>query len=187
MASPDEMAATMIANMPEKTGKSLEQWLAITRKAGLEKHGQIVKLLKSEHGMTHGFANLVAHKTLASDAGSEPGGDDALLDGMFAGPKAALRPLYEAVVKAAGKGTELRVCKTYVALRGAKKQFALVKPATKTRLDIGLNLKGVEPAGRLGPAGSLGAMVTHKVSCTAKSDIDAELKAWLKQAKDAAS
>lgn len=187
MASPDEMAATMIANMPEKTGKSLEQWLAITRKAGLEKHGQIVQLLKSEHGMTHGFANLVAHRTLASDAGSAAGGDEALLDAMFAGPKAGLRPLYEAVVKAAGKGTQLRVCKTYVALRGARKQFAIVKPSTKTRLDVGLNLKGVEAEGRLEPAGSLGSMVSHKVACTAKGDVDAELKRWLKQAREAAS
>ena len=68
--TPDEMAEAMIANMKEKTGKTLEQWIAIARKMGAAKHGEIVKILKSDHGMTHGFANLVAHKTLKSDAGS---------------------------------------------------------------------------------------------------------------------
>ena len=63
-ASPEEMAASMIANFKEKTGKTLPQWLKITAKCGLSKHGQIVKFLKSEHGMTHGFANLVAHRVL---------------------------------------------------------------------------------------------------------------------------
>ena len=57
--SPDEMAASMIANLQEKTGKSLPQWLKITKAAKLEKHGQIVKLLKTDYGVTHGFANLI--------------------------------------------------------------------------------------------------------------------------------
>ncbi|MEL6874308.1 MAG: DUF4287 domain-containing protein, partial [Pseudomonadota bacterium] len=58
MASPEEMAQSMIANMPEKTGKALTDWLKIVSSSGLEKHGQIVKYLKTDHGMTHGFANL---------------------------------------------------------------------------------------------------------------------------------
>ena len=61
MATPEEMRAVMIGNMPEKTGKPLEDWLAIVSVSGLEKHGDIMKLLKGEHGMTHGFANLVTH------------------------------------------------------------------------------------------------------------------------------
>ena len=68
--SPEDMAKAMIANMKEKTGKTLEQWIKVASKSGGPKHGGIVKHLKSEHGMTHGFANLVAHKTLKSDAGS---------------------------------------------------------------------------------------------------------------------
>lgn len=69
-SSPEEMANAMVANMKEKTGKSLDQWLAVARKTGGEKHGQVVKALKSDHGLTHGYANLVAHKLLKSDAGS---------------------------------------------------------------------------------------------------------------------
>ena len=58
------MAESMIANMPEKTGKSLTEWLKIVKKLPLEKHGQIVSHLKKEYGIGHGFANLVAHKHL---------------------------------------------------------------------------------------------------------------------------
>ena len=68
--SPEQTANTMIANFKEKTGKTLEQWIKIAKKSDLAKHGEIVKLLKADHGMTHGFAYLVAHKTLKSDAGS---------------------------------------------------------------------------------------------------------------------
>ena len=60
-ASPDDMAASMVANMKAKTGKTLEQWMAIAKKTGAGKHGQIVKALKTDHGLTHGYANLVAH------------------------------------------------------------------------------------------------------------------------------
>ena len=67
-SSPEEMAAAMIANMKDKTGKTLDQWLAVAKKTGGEKHGQVVKSLKSDHGLTHGYANLVAHKLLRSDA-----------------------------------------------------------------------------------------------------------------------
>ena len=57
--SPEEMTKTMIANLPEKTGKSLPEWLAIVGKSKLDKHGRIVTFLKKEHGVGHGFANLI--------------------------------------------------------------------------------------------------------------------------------
>ena len=87
-ASPEEMANAMIANMNEKTGKTLEQWLAIAKKTGAEKHGQLVKALKADHGLTHGYANLVAHKLMKSDAGSQAAGGTDLVAAQYAGPKA---------------------------------------------------------------------------------------------------
>ena len=63
------MAAAMVANLKEKTGKSLDQWLKIAKASKQTKHGGLVALLKSEHGLTHGYANLVAHRTLKSAAG----------------------------------------------------------------------------------------------------------------------
>lgn len=182
--SPEEMAEKMIANMKEKTGKTLAQWIALAKKSGEEKHGAIVKHLKAEHGMTHGFANLVAHKTLKSDAGSASGGDEALVDAQYAGPKADLKPVYDALIKAAkacGKDVEISPKKTYVSLR-RNKQFALIQPSTKTRVDLGINFK-IEPAkGRLEKSGSFNAMVSHRVKLEKPGDVDKDVKAWLKQA-----
>ena len=66
--SPEEMAATMLGNMKEKTGKTLEAWLKLVKKLKLQKHREILNYLKSEHDVTHGFANLIAIKALESDS-----------------------------------------------------------------------------------------------------------------------
>ena len=91
--SPEEMAASMVANMKDKTGKTLEQWLAVAKKTKLAKHGEIVKSLKTDHGLTHGYANLVAHKLLKSDAGSQAAVGTDLVAAQYAGVKADLRPI----------------------------------------------------------------------------------------------
>ncbi len=181
--SPDEMANAMIANMKEKTGKTLAQWITIAKKSGEEKHGGIVKHLKSEHGLTHGFANLVAHKTLKSDAGSA-GGDDELIAAQYAGPKAGLKPIYDALIKAAnacGKGVEISPKKSYVSLR-RNKQFAIIQPSTKTRLDLGLNFKNEPAKGRLEKSGSFNAMVSHRMRLEKPADVNKDVKTWLKKA-----
>ena len=61
----------MVANLRDKTGKSLEQWKPIVTKSGIEKHGQVVKWLKTEHGVTHGYANLIATLSREDDGGGE--------------------------------------------------------------------------------------------------------------------
>lgn len=172
----------MEANIREKTGKPVSHWVRIAKASGLEKHGQIVKFLKDEHGFTHGYANLVAHQTLASSADQHE--DDDLVAAQYAGPKAGLKPIYDKVIKAVeafGKDVELAPKKAYVSLR-RKKQFALVQPSTKTRVDLGINIKGKAPEGRLEASGSFNAMVSHRVRLESASDFDAEVKNWLKQA-----
>lgn len=181
--SPEKMAAKMIANLPEKTGKTLDEWIAIVSASGLDKHGQIVKLLKTEHGMTHGFANLVAHKARES---SEPQVVD-LVAAQFE-TKPDLRPIYDALaekVKSFGDDVELSPKKSYVSLRRSK-QFGLIQPSTKTRVDVGIQLKGDEPTDRLEVAGSSMGMVSHRVRVTSLDDIDDELTGWLRTAYDRA-
>ncbi len=180
--SPEEMAAKMIENLETKTGRNLAQWLEITRPSGIEKHGALVAFLKKEHGVTHGFANLIAHKTF--EDGSAPASGDDLVNAQYDGAKAALRPIYDRLVAAAGKlGDDVEVSpkKTCVSLR-RNKQFALVQASTKTRIDVGLNLKGVEPTERLELAGG---MCSHRVRVTAADQVDGELLGWLEQAYQA--
>ncbi len=191
--SPEEMAAAMIANMPEKTGKSLAQWLKLIKAAqkkdpaALAKHGQIVKHLKTEHSLTHGFANLVAHKTLESDAGSAENTDD-LVDAQYAGAKADLRPIYDALIKAIsafGKDVEIAPKKSYVSLR-RNKQFALIQPSTKTRVDVGINCKGRAPTDRLELSGSFNSMVSHRVRLENSKQVNKQLIGWLRDAYNGA-
>ncbi len=178
--SPEEMTNTMIANMKEKTGKKLEQWIAIAKKSGAARHGEIVKHLKSDHGMTHGFANLVAHKTLKSDAGSA---STDLVAAQYAGAKEGLKPIYDALIKTAKScgAVEIAPKKAYVSLRRSK-QFAIIQPSTKTRVDLGLNMKGEPAKGRLEKSGSFNAMVSHRVRLEKAADVDKDVKAWLKKA-----
>ncbi len=180
MASPEEMAATMLKNLPEKTGKSLAAWHTLLKRAGLEKHGQMVTLLKKEHGVTHGFANLIVSKfrEQPGDASTD------LVAAQYAGAKADLRPLYDKLIKAIesfAKDVEIAPKKAYVSLR-RNKQFAIIQPSTKTRVDVGLNLAGTKPTKRLEASGSFNSMVSHRVRLTTAADVDAALIKWLEKA-----
>jgi predicted transport protein len=185
MATPEEMAESVIRNLKEKTGKTLEEWLKVVKASKLAKHGEIVKNLKDEFGIGHGYANTIAHKALAREAPAE---GDALVEAQYAGPKAVLRPIYESLIsqlKKLGKDIEVSPKKTYVSLRRSK-QFALIQPSTATRIDVGINLKDVPPTKRLEDSGSFNAMVSHRVRLETAADVDAELLAWLKKAYEAA-
>jgi hypothetical protein len=184
MPKVEDAMATMIANFPARTGRSIEQWIELVRARGLSKHAEIVTYLKTEHAMSHGFAHRVALVGLAPAGGSS--GDD-LVDAMYAGSKSALRPLHEEAIGAAsafGPDVELSPKKAYVSVRRAK-QFATVGPGPGGRLEVGLNLRGVAAAGRLEAATN--GMCTHRVRIGGLAELDDELLGWLRQAYDGAA
>ena len=186
--TPEEQTAKMVLSLPEITGKSMDQWLTLTRSSGKAKHGELVAWLKSEHSVTHGYANLIAHYTLKSDAGSiiADGGD--LVSEMFAGDRAVLRPIFDklmASVQTFGNDIEEAPKKGYLSLRRTT-QFATLHPSTKTRFDVGIKVKGVSPTTRLEVAGSWNGMMTHRVRVASVAEVDAELIAWIQKAYDAA-
>ncbi len=177
---------TMIENLAAKTGKTLAEWTKIGHRSGATKHGEIVKHLKTEHGLTHGYANLVAHEVLQSAAQNAPTED--LVEQQFGGSKASLRPWFDKLLKAVqkfGKHIEIAPKKAYVSVR-RNKQFAIIQPSTATRLDIGINLKGIEPSDRLESSGSFNSKVSHRVRITSAAEIDKELLGWLQQAYEQA-
>ena len=179
--SPQEMAEAMVASLREKTGRTLEQWAALVKKSGAAKHGEVVKFLKGEHGVGHGYANLIASRCLAS-----PQGEGDLVAAQYAGARAHLKPIHDALVAAAKKfGSDVEVSpkKTSVSLRRAR-QFALILPATNSRVDLGLKLPGVPVAGRLEKWPD--TMCTHRVRLESKADVDKEVLGWMRQSYDAA-
>ncbi len=165
----------------EKTGKSLEHWIEVVKKSKLDKHKAIIDFLKSEHDFTHGYANFVALKAKKSDAGSI---DDAdLLANQYKG-KEDLKPIYEkllTVIDLFGHDITKTPKKDSVSII-RKKQFALIKPATKNRIDLGLKLKGKPTTDRLGNSGPFGTMCTHRVQLTEVDQVDDELIGWLQEA-----
>jgi hypothetical protein len=168
--TPEEMRKDMIEGLREKTGKTLSQWQALIWAAGLARHGEVMKFLKGEHGVSHGYANQIALKVLEPEGAPDPG-SPGLVDAQYAGSKAGLRPVYEALVaavKAFGPDVECAPKKAYVSLRRSK-QFGLIQPPTGKRVDVGLVLRGVAPGGRLEASGSFNAMVTSKTSSPTRS------------------
>ena len=183
MSSVDEQIANQVANIERSTGRSLPDWIEIIRASGLEKHGQQVAMLKADHGLGHGNANLLAIKSLEAAAGGAPAADD-LIESQYAGRAAHLRPAYEAVVAAVrgfGDDVELAPKKSYVSLR-RRKQFAQVGPSAG-QLEVGLNLPGSAVTDRLRPTSG---MATHRVRIDDAAGLDAELLAWLREAYDRA-
>lgn len=171
----------------EKTGKSLEHWVGIVKSSKIEKHGEIVKFLKSEHDFTHGFANFVSLKARAADAGSFNADD--LVAAQYSKGKEALKPIFDLMIskiQAFGDNIEIVPKKANVSLK-TKKQFALIQPSTKTRLDIGLKLRDKPTGERLQNSGPFGAMCTHRVQVFNEGDVDQELLDWIKEAWEQSS
>ena len=174
----DTALQTMIQNMPEKTGKSLEEWKKVLGEKNFEKFSEGVNYLKNEHGVSHGFANTIV--SLSQDTGASA---DDLVAQQYKG-KEDLLPIYNkliALVKTFGPEVVITPKKTTVSII-RKKQFALIKPATKTRIDLGLKLKGIDTTDRLLDSGPFGTMCTHRVQLTSDEQVDDELRAWLEEA-----
>ena len=182
MSTVDDATATMIANYPAKTGRPFEDWVQFARASGLQKHSAILAMLKTDHGMSHGFANLVALTALRPD--DAPAGD-GLVDAIYSGKHAGLRPLHDAVlgvVDGFGADVERAPKQAYVSLR-RRKQFATVGPASGGRLEIGLNLPGEAALGRLEPTTG---MCTHRVRIAADAELDEEVVGWMRAAYERA-
>jgi Domain of unknown function (DUF5655)/Domain of unknown function (DUF4287) len=184
MPDPDRAYATQLANIEVRTGKSLVELARIVAESGLEKHGEIRDMLKATLGMGHGDANTLVHH-LKQGAAPPPASSDPA-DEIYAGPKAALRPIHDALMHAIRAFGEFEVTpkKGYVSLR-RKKQFAMFGPATKTRVDLGINAKGLAGDERLLVLPP-GGMCQYQVRLTTANEVTEDVLAWVRQAYDAA-
>lgn len=180
--SQDPQAQTMIDNLPEKTGKSLPEWFKVLSAASFEKHGQMVKYLKSEFGVTHGFANTIVLLYRQKLAGGPQEGEDLIAKQYEKKPE--LKTLYDKLIKDVrqfGDDVELAPKKSYVSLRRSK-QFAIIQPSTKTHIDLGLNLKDVRASGPLIEGDKWSGMCSHRIELSSADDITREVLDWLWEA-----
>jgi predicted transport protein len=181
-----QQEANQIKNLEEQSGKSFAEWIKIVQDSKLEKHGELVNMLKEKYKIGHGYANLVVHHAKQSHAGAA-GEENDLIAEQYKG-KENLRSWYDTIIKKVssfGNDIEIAPKKAYVSLR-RKKQFLIIQPSTKSRMDIGLNLKNVSPSGKLEAAGSWNSMCTHRVKLEDEKAIDDNLFKWVKEGYDQA-
>ena len=184
MSTLDQAKQTQLNNIQKKTGKSLDELRTLAGETGLAKHGQLLAYFKTELGLGHGDANALAHfvRTPAESLGAKPVSQADVVAELYAGKKAALRPIHEAIWPEVIKlgSFEISPKKKYLSLR-RKKQFAMIGPATNTRVEVGLNIKDLPPDPRLieQPKGS---MCNYIVKLTDPAEVDAQLFSWIKSA-----
>jgi len=188
MSSLDKAVATQLNNIQMKTGKSLNELAEEVQRTGLTKHSEIRSMFQREYGLGYGDANTLVHAIMKSDGKRATDGklSTEVLDEIYTGQKAALRPIHEKLMNEIVKIGEFEIVpkKGYVSLR-RKKQFAMLGPKTNTRFELGLNARDLKHNTRLleQPKGS---MCNYIVQLKDAGDVDAELIAWIRSAFEAA-
>jgi hypothetical protein len=184
----DKAVATQLANIERRTGKSLAQLWGLIKTSGHTKHSELVAMLKKDLGMGHGDANTLVLHVLESDGSraSEGRSQTDVLADIYTGPKAALRPIHDRLMEGIGAFGEFEIApkKGYMSLR-RKKQFAMIGPATNTRVEVGLNARDLPSSPRLTPVPA-GGMCQYKVRVTDAAEVDDELLGWIRRAYEAA-
>jgi hypothetical protein len=192
MGSVETAIATQLANIEKRTGKSLAQLVKLVKSNGLTQHGEIRDHLKTTLDLGYGDANKLTHHALKS--GGAPAAAEAnasanaydVVATLCTGPKSVLRPIHDALMAKINTFGEFETSpkKTYLSLR-RKKQFAMLGPATSTRVELGLNIKSLPANARLIEQAA-GGMRNYKVKLVDVSEVNAELVKWVRAAFDAA-
>lgn len=190
MSSVDKAVDTQLRNIETRTGKSLAELSEIIQQSGLTKHSEIRQMIIDRFGLGYGDANTLVHYALKSDAKHDVEARGLsiteVVDELYSGPKADLRPIHDRVMAEIQNLGEFEIApkKTYLSLR-RKRQFAMLGPATKSRVEVGLNMKGIEPTERLIQQPP-GGMCNYIVKLTSPDQVDDELINWLRTAYNSA-
>jgi len=175
--------------LPAKTGRSLEEWIAFVKKAGPATEKERREWLKKEHKLGTNSAICIAER--AEGKGMEEDSAESYLEAaeewveaMFVGPRAGLRPLYDELLKVSlALGAKASPGKTAVSLY-RNHVFANIKIATNSRVDLGLALKNMKTPKRLIDTGGYEKKdrITRRIEVKSMKDIDDDLKRWVKKA-----
>ena len=189
------MVQKWVAELKSKTGRSLEEWVALSKKEGPKDEKARREWLKTKHKLGTNSAWWISDH-LEGKGGEEDSPEAYLraaakyVQEQYAGSKEKLRPVYEELLKLGrSMGDDVKVCpcKTIVPLY-REHVFAQIKPTTNSRVDFGFALthyKGKLPK-RLLDTGGLAKKdrITHRIELTSTAEIDGEVKKWLKTAYD---
>ena len=188
MSSLDKARETQMGNIQGKTGKTLAELKTLIAASGLAKHGEIRQMLMDRFGLGYGDASMLVHFAQESDgqtaAQAKGASIEDVLAEIYSGPRAALRPIHEEIISHVEGFGEFEIVpkKGYVSLR-RKRQFAMIGPGTKGRVELGLNMKDMPGSDRL-LAQPPGGMCQYKVFLTSPDEVDLELLGWIQFAHE---
>jgi hypothetical protein len=173
---------SQLRNIEATSGRSIGAWIELICASGLSRHGEIVAMLKADHGLRHGAANRLA--LVALDVTASPPADP--VDALYAG-RPDVRAIHDrvwSIVTGLGEDIEVAPKKGYLSLR-RRTQFGMLKPAA-THLDVALVLPDAAATPRFESAVTFNALFTHRVRVRSVVDVDEELVAWIRRAYDRA-
>jgi predicted transport protein len=179
------MMSAVTDSMAERTGRSLEEWVALVGTSGVDPLDQnaVRRWLREVHGVKQNSQWAIADAAAQAAGWVRPSVEE-YIDGQYTGRKAALRPIFDAVREAAeslGDDVSVEGRGTYTPFV-RRRQFAAVA-ATATRVDLGLRLLDAPPSGRL-EAGTAPGSSTHRIPLSSVDDVDDEVLALLRAAYD---
>lgn len=185
------MTQKTLASLKDKTGRSLEDWIAVVRQSGPMTQKERARWLREEQGIAAPSAQWIAERAEGKSGDTDSpelylAAAERYVEEMFSGRKAALRPLYDELLSlglSQGKDVKACPCTTMVPLY-RNHVFAQIKPATNTRIDLGFALGARQAEGRLIDTGGYAKRdrITHRIPIESAAGIDAEVKQWLKTA-----
>lgn len=187
------MVQRWVETLPEKTGRSLDEWIALVKKSGPKTEKERREWLKTNYRLGTNSAWWIAERAEGkgledSDPESYLQAAEKYVEEMFAGSKSGLRPIYDRLLTIGlgiGKDAKACPCKTIVPLY-RNHVFAQIKPSTRTRIDLGFSLGDMKTPARLINTGGFEKKdrITHRVPISSLDEIDDEVKHWLKVAYD---
>ena len=186
----------VIKNMAKTTGRSIDEWITFVNKSGPKTELERRDWLKKAHKLGSNYAQWIAGRSVGKQADdADPDAylreAEAFVARMFEGKRAALKPVYDRLLKVGlslGNDVKACPCETIVPLF-RKHVFVQIKPATNSRIDLGLCLRGQKPPKRLINTGgeAKGDRITHRFAIESIDDIDADVTRWMRKAYELAS
>jgi hypothetical protein len=168
----------------DRTGRSFADWVVMAQ-GGPPEYKDRAEWLKSEHGLTTNYANWVAERSFGK-GGPENYRPEEYVDDQYAGKKAHLRPIYNALLDLClGFADDLTACpcETMVPIY-RNHVIAQIKPTTNTRIDLGFALKDTPVEGRLIDTGGFAKKdrITHRIPITSLDEVGDDVRHWLARA-----
>jgi hypothetical protein len=186
-----KMMQDWVKSLPVKTGKSLDEWVSLLKKAGPKEEKEQKAWLKEQHNFgTNTAAWIIDYAFRKAPWEGDPESylvaAEHYVEDMFSGSKSSLRPIYDKLLEIAwniAPDVKACPCKTIVPLY-RNHVFAQIKPSTKTRIDLGFSLRNTPFTERLVDTGGHAKKdrITHRIAISKLSDIDDEVIFWMKKA-----